>query len=131
VQRIVAGSGDQAEDLPGLVVVDRHGARLPAQRLIGHAVVIGVDGEVEAVAPLGAEGPAQQVVARELVGKGVEGAGADVALQIPHHVERGLADGLVVVIGAPAVDHGGEHVPVPVQHGAAGQFARRCCRGGG
>ena len=102
---------------------DRHGAGLAAKRLIGGIVIPGVNGQIQIVPPLGAEGAVQQAVPGQLVGKGVQGPGADIALQVPHRMESGLADGGIVVIGALSVHHLGEHVPVPVQHRAAGKLA--------
>ena len=56
----------------------------PSQGLIGDVVVPGVQGEVEVVArPPGGVGPGEQVVAGELVGKGHQRPGADVALGVP------------------------------------------------
>ena len=120
VQRVEGGGGHHAQHLPRLVVVDAHRPLAAGQGLIGDVVVPGVQGEVEVVArPQGGVGPGEQVVAGELVGKGHQRPGADVALGVPHGVEGGLAHGGVVVPAPGAVLlRPGEHVPVPVQHPA-------------
>ena len=93
------------------------------QGLIGFIVVPGVNGEVQFPALRSTKGAIEEIIAGELVGKGVERTGADVPLQIPHRVEGGLADGGVIVVGSLAIFHAGEHVAVPVQHGAHRQLS--------
>ena len=56
VQGVVAGGGDHAQDLPGLVVIDRHSAGVAPQGLVGGVIVPGVDGQVQIIPLLGAEG---------------------------------------------------------------------------
>ena len=99
---------------------------MSAQGLVRLVVVPGVNGQIEVVSLLGPKGPVEQVIARKLIGKGIQSAGADVALEVSHRVERGLAHIHIIIIGTlSVVCHGGEHVSVPVQHRAAGQLAVR------
>ena len=120
VHRIIAGRGNHAQDLAGFIIVYRHGTRVTAQRLIRLVIIAGVDGEIQIAAGVGAKGAVEQIVTGELIGKCVEGTGADVALQVSHRVERGLADIHIIIISAlSVVCHGGEHVSVPVQHRTA------------
>ena len=80
MQRVIAGSGDHTENLSRLVIVHCHRARVAVQGLVGLVIVPGVDGQIQVAPPVGAEGAVQQTVARQLVGKGVQGAGANIAL---------------------------------------------------
>ncbi len=96
---------------------------MAVQRLIRFVVVPGVDGQGQLPAPSGAKGAIHEIPACELSGKGVQRPGSDVALKVPHGVEGGFADGFAVVVSPLPVFGGGQHVPVPVQHGPGGQLA--------
>ena len=48
--------------------------------LIGLIIVPGIDGKIEVVAPLRPERTVEKIVARQLVGKGIQGPGADITL---------------------------------------------------
>ena len=105
IHGIIAGRRNHAQNFTGFVVVHRHRPGVAVQGLVGFIVIAGVDGQVEIAALLRAEGSVHQIVARQLVRKGVQHPGADLAVQVPHGVEGGLADLRAVVIGAAAVLH--------------------------
>ena len=123
VQGVIAGRRHHAQDLTGLVVIHSHRPGVATQSPVRLVVIPGVQGQVQIAPPLRAECAVHQIKAGQLVGKGVENAGADLAVQISHRMEGSLADGFIFIVGAVAVFHGGQHIPVPVQHRAGDQHA--------
>ena len=112
MEGVVTGGRHHAQHLPRFVIIHRHRARVAVQRLVGLVIITGVDGQIQLRSGRCAIGAVEEVVPRQIPGKGIEGAGADPALEISHRVEGGLADRGVVVIRALAVLRPGQHVPI-------------------
>ena len=91
---------------------------MAVQGLVRLVIVPGVDGQVQIRALVRTERAVQEVIASQLVGKGVQRPGADAALEVTHRVEGSLADRFIIVIGTLAVFPGGQDIAVPVQHTA-------------
>ena len=125
IGRVERRRRDHAEDLAGLVVVNADRAALTAERLIGHAVQLGVDGQIDAVARAERRVRArQQVVAGQLVRERGQRTRADVAGRVAHSVQRRAADRTVLVIDTLAVlGERREHDAPAVDDGAALEYA--------
>ena len=94
---------------------------MAVQRLIRLIIIAPVNGQVQVAPLLRAEGSVDKVKACQLVRKGVQSPGADLAVQVPHRVQRCLADRYVIIVGALAALHIAEYIPIPVQHSAGNQ----------
>ena len=134
VLRVIGGGGHHAEDLPGFVVIDPHGALGPVQRFIGRGAKPGIQGEGD-VGPSGDADAGNRVIAAELARQTGLDAGADAPLRIPHGVESGHAHAFVFAILPFAVLGFGQHHAVSVQHRPTAQAASGVqmlvCRKGG
>ena len=122
IQRVIAGGGNHAEDLPGLVVVHRHRPGMAVQGLISLVIVPGVKGQGQLPAPVRAKGPVDQIPTRHPVRKRVQRPSPDVPLKVPHSVERRLTNHLAVIVSPLPIFRGGQHIPVPVQHSPGSQL---------
>ena len=96
---------------------------MAVQRLIRLIIIAPVNGQVQVAPLLRAEGSVDKVKACQLVRKGVQSPGADLAVQVPHRVQRCLADRYVIIVGALAALHIAEYIPIPVQHSAGGPLS--------
>ena len=95
---------------------------MTVQGLISLVIVPGVKGQGQLPAPPRAKGSVDQIPARHPAGKSIQRPNPDVPLKVPHSVERSLADHLAVIVSPLPVFHGGQHIPVPVQHSPGGQL---------
>ena len=97
--RVDARPGDHAQHLARLVIAHEHGALAPGKRFIGRDAQARIKRERDGV-PVGRIGAGDGVVARELLGKRLECAGADVAGVVADGLIAGLAHGGVLGVAA-------------------------------
>ena len=103
-----ARAGGHAQDLAGLVVAHKHRTLAPGERLIGGHAQARIERERDGV-PVGGVGAGDGVVARQLLGKCLERASADVAGVVADGLIAGRAHGGVIGVAARAAVGRCEH----------------------
>ena len=106
--RVDARPGDHAQHLARLVIAHEHGALAPGECLVGRDAQARIKCERDGVS-VGRIGAGDGVVARELLGKRLECAGADVAGVVADGLIAGLAHGGILGVAARTAAGGRKH----------------------
>ena len=117
-----ARAGDHAQDLAGLVVAHEYRTLAPGERLVSGHAQARIERERDGV-PVGRVGAGDGIVARELLGKCLERAGADVAGVVTDGLIAGRAHGGVLGIAARAAVGRCEYDAIAVGERAGAEHA--------